>query len=87
MFKKPEDTEPRIKDFHLDPEQRKFIFAEEYCTGVPGLMPDMSVKEYALLQERLEQRRSRSKTPEAYSKEGIDHPPQTFVTAIITAHL
>jgi len=71
MFKKPEDNEPRTKDFLLDAEQRKFIFAEEYCSSLTGLIPDITAKDCALIQERLEQkRRSRSKTPEVYNKEG-----------------
>lgn len=81
MFKKqPEDgPEPRIKNFHMDAEHRKYLFAEEYCTGVPGPVSEMTVKEYALLHEQqqklllLQQReRSRSKTPETVTniKEG-----------------
>ena len=67
MFKKQEeDREPRIKDFHLDPEQRKFIFAEEYLSG-----SEISIKEDARSQERLERKRkSRSKTPETPIQEG-----------------
>lgn len=77
MFKKPaseEETIPRIKDFHMDAEHRKYLFAEEYCSGVPGAVSEMSVKEYAILQEQQrqlllqEQRRSRSKTPEVFAK-------------------
>lgn len=79
MFKKPQEdgAEPRIKDFHMDAEHRKYLFSEEYCTGVPGAVPEMTVKEYALLQEQQKlllfqqqqqkqlehQRKSRSKTP------------------------
>ena len=75
MFKKPEDSESQLKDFNLDAEQRKFIFAEDYCPGASGLIPDITAKDYALIQERLEQkRRSRSKTPEVYNKEG-NHSP------------
>ena len=71
MFKKPEDNEPHTKDFLLDAEQRKFIFAEDYCSTLSGLIPDITAKDCALIQERLEQkRRSRSKTPEVYNKEG-----------------
>lgn len=84
MFKKqPESTEPRIKDFHMDPEHRKYLFAEDYCSvpGPSGRPTDINVKEYALLQEQqrllvLEQqlRRSRSRTPpETFAKkEGIN---------------
>lgn len=77
MFKKPQEdvVEPRIKDFHMDAEHRKYLFAEEYCTGVPGAVPEMTVKEYALLQEQQkaavllqQQRKSRSKTPEVFAK-------------------
>merc|ERR1740128_1593448 len=73
MFKKPEDSESQLKDFNLDAEQRKFIFAEDYCPGASGLIPDITAKDYALIQERLEQkRRSRSKTPEVYNKEDLE---------------
>lgn len=77
MFKKPaseDETTPRIKDFHMDGEHRKYLFAEEYCSGVAGEVSEMSVKEYAILQEQQrqlllqEQRRSRSKTPEIFAK-------------------
>ena len=81
MFKKPQEegTEPRIKDFHMDAEHRKYLFSEEYCTGVAGAVPEMTVKEYALLQEQQkllllqQQRRSRSKTPPQVfaNKDGI----------------
>lgn len=85
MFKKPQEDsiplmEPRIKDFHMDAEHRKYLFSEEYCTGVPGAVPEMTVKEYALLQEQQrllllqQQRRSRSKTPEVFAnKDGSLH--------------
>ncbi|KAI9556724.1 hypothetical protein GHT06_016515 [Daphnia sinensis] len=84
MFKKPaseEETIPRIKDFHMDAEHRKYLFAEEYCSGVPGAVSEMSVKEYALLQEQQrqlllqEQRRSRSKTPEVFAKKDEELKP------------
>ncbi|XP_057374109.1 titin-like [Daphnia carinata] len=84
MFKKPaseEETLPRIKDFHMDAEHRKYLFAEEYCSGVPGAVSEMSVKEYALLQEQQrqlllqEQRRSRSKTPEVFAKKDEELEP------------
>ena len=82
MFKKPEDNEPRTKDFLLDAEQRKFIFAEDYCSTLSGLIPDITAKDCALIQERLEQkRRSRSKTPEVYNKEG---PVLHFTNLILT---
>lgn len=66
----------------MDPEHRKYLFAEDYCRvpGPDGRPADMHVKEYALLQEQqrliqLEQqmRRSRSRTPPEIfaSKEGI----------------
>ena len=81
MFKKPvteDETEPRIKDFHMDGEHRKYLFAEEYCTGVSGPVSEMTVKEYAILQEQQrqlllqQQRRSRSRTPEIFArKDGI----------------
>ena len=83
LKKQPESTEPRIKDFHMDPEHRKYLFAEDYCRvpGSDGRPTDIHVKEYALLQEQqqrlvqLEQqlRRSRSRTPpETFAnKEGI----------------
>ncbi|XP_045030574.1 trichohyalin isoform X3 [Daphnia magna] len=84
MFKKPaseEETIPRIKDFHMDAEHRKYLFAEEYCSGVPGAVSEMSVKEYAILQEQQrqlllqEQRRSRSKTPEVFAKKDEELKP------------
>ena len=64
MFKKrPEDDEseairnPILKDFHMDPEHRKYLFAETYCSGVPGsLDADMTVKQYALHMEQQQQR-------------------------------
>ncbi len=77
MFKKPvteDESEPRIKDFHMDGEHRKFLFAEEYCSGVSGPVSEMTVKEYAILQEQQrqlllqQQRRSRSKTPELFAR-------------------
>ena len=81
MFKKPateDETEPRIKDFHMDGEHRKYLFAEEYCSGVSGPVSEMTVKEYAILQEQQrqlllqQQRRSRSRTPEIFArKDGI----------------
>ena len=59
MFKKrPEDDEidprnPMLKDFHMDPEHRKYLFAETYCSAVPGSSEaDMSVKQYAMLMEQ-----------------------------------
>jgi len=80
MFKKPEDNEPRTKDFLLDAEQRKFIFAEEYCSSLTGLIPDITAKDCALIQERLEQkRRSRSKTPEVYNKEDLEPIPENVM--------
>ena len=60
-FKKQDDEErvPLIKDFHMDPEQRKFVFAEEYVAG-----SDMSIKSFARAQDRLHRpRRTRSRTP------------------------
>merc|ERR1712071_590963 len=81
MFKKPEDNEPHTKDFLLDAEQRKFIFAEDYCSTLSGLIPDITAKDCALIQERLEQkRRSRSKTPEVYNKEDLEPIPENAVT-------
>ncbi|XP_046439196.1 titin-like isoform X3 [Daphnia pulex] len=77
MFKKPvteDESEPRIKDFHMDGEHRKFLFSEEYCSGVSGPVSEMTVKEYAILQEQQrqlllqQQRRSRSKTPELFAR-------------------
>ena len=63
MFKKrPEDDEletsrnPLLKDFHMDPEHRKFLFAETYCSGVAGSEEDMTVKQYALHMEQQQQR-------------------------------
>lgn len=88
MFKKrPEDDEietsrnPLLKDFHMDPEHRKFLFAEAYCSGVPGSDVDMTVKQYALhmeqqqrlAMEQLEQRCVPTPAPSAVSanKDGL----------------
>ena len=68
MFKKTDENsyvEPMIKNYHLDPEHRKYVFAEEYCSGSKG---DMSVADYAKIQDR----RSRSKTPiDTCSQQGL----------------
>merc|ERR1719154_158678 len=39
LFRKSPDecsSQPRIKDFHMDPEQRKYVFAEEYVDQGSG---------------------------------------------------
>lgn len=35
LFRKPEHQTPKVMDFHMDPEYRKYVLSEEYGNGVP----------------------------------------------------
>ena len=60
LFKKgnEDDKTPKLKDFHLDPEYRKYVFAEEYLDNC-----DQSHRDQLRRQEREASRRRRLGEP------------------------
>ena len=60
LFKKgsEDDKSPKLKDFHLDPEYRKYVFAEEYLDN-----SDQSHRDQIRRQEREVSRRRRMGEP------------------------
>lgn len=77
-------NEPRIKDFHMDPNHRKFLFAEEYCTGVSGIMPEMSVQDYAVLMQQAAELHQHQKHEQEIRRSRSQSPPEIFPNKIGT---
>lgn len=50
LFRRSESTAPKIMDFHMDPEYRKYVLSEEYENGVP-----LSYKDYLKKRETEDQ--------------------------------